>query len=117
MCVWLWLMRTLASCSPLHTVTIMSSSTPLSSGTTSMGVSAAKRSMSRIWSGVTFPSASSPAPSSPATMPAATAARMPFWPPVLGTVTLLTFLMMFPLTCARTRSGIRPRACRALAAQ
>ena len=41
---------------------------------------------------------------------------MPLSPPVLGTVTALTFFTMLPLTSARQASGSAPRACRALAA-
>ena len=55
-------------------------------------------------------------PASPATMPAATAVRMPFPPPVLGTTTLLTFLMILPEISARTRSGGAPSTSRSRAA-
>ena len=53
---------------------------------------------------------------SPATSPAAAAASMPLRYPVLGTTTLFTFLMMFPLHSTRHRSGRAPRAWRTLAA-
>ena len=46
----------------------------------------------------------------------AAAASIPFSPPVLGTVTLLTFLMMLPLTSSSTPSGWTPSSSRALAA-
>jgi hypothetical protein len=56
-----------------------------------------------------------PFSASPKQMPAATAVRSPFRPPVCGTITLLTFLMMFPLTVSTTRSGSLPSVCRASA--
>ena len=49
-------------------------------------------------------------------MPAAAAASMPLRLLVLGTTTLLTFLMMLPLASTRTDSGSTPRSSRALAA-
>ena len=39
---------------------------------------------------------------SPPTIPAATAASIPRSPPVFGTTTLFTFLMIFPLTSTKT---------------
>ena len=53
---------------------------------------------------------------SPATTPAATAARMPLSPPVLGTMTLFTFLMILPDTSARIFSGRAPSTARSRAA-
>ncbi len=47
---------------------------------------------------------------------AAAAASMPFMPPVLGTMTLLTFLMMLLLTPSQTEPGSWPSTSRALAA-
>ena len=41
---------------------------------------------------------------------------MPCAPPVLGTTTLLTFLMMFALAATSMRSGSAPSASRAFAA-
>ena len=58
----------------------------------------------------------SAASASPATMPAATAAGMPFRPPVLGTTTLLAFFIMFPETSQSTRSGAAPSSARSRAA-
>ena len=52
----------------------------------------------------------------PETTPAAMAAWMPLRPPVLGTTTLLTFLMMLPDTSATIRSGAAPRMARIRAA-
>ena len=43
------------------------------------------------------------------TTPAAMAVSMPFIPPVLGTTTLLTFLIMLPLTAAVILSGSAPK--------
>ena len=59
---------------------------------------------------------SSSASASPPTIPAAAAAGIPCSPPVWGTTTLLTFLMMLPLTSISRRSGTAPRTARALAA-
>ena len=50
-------------------------------------------------------------------MPAAAAAAMPRWPFVFGTMTLLTFLMMFALASTSTVSGSAPSVLRASAAQ
>ena len=72
--------------------------------------------MEALCSSVMAESTSSWASASPATMPAAAAAGMPRSPPVWGTTTLLTFLMMLPLTSTSTRSGSAPRTLRALAA-
>ena len=55
-------------------------------------------------------------PASPATIPAAMAAGMPFFPPVLGTTTLFTFLMIFPEMSASIRSGRAPSSSRSRAA-
>ncbi len=54
---------------------------------------------------------------SPATIPAATAASIPFKPFVLGTTTLLTFLIIFPLTSTKHRLGLTCNISRALLAQ
>ena len=51
-----------------------------------------------------------------AAAPAAAAAWIPRSPPVCGTTTLLTFLMMLPLTSATIRSGLAPSASVAFAA-
>lgn len=48
-------------------------------------------------------------------IPAATAVFTPCWPPVFGTVTLWTFLIMFPLTEMDMRSGSLPSTCAAFA--
>lgn len=61
------------------------------------------------------PEAAHPALS--ATMPAAAAAAMPRRPFVFGTMTLLTFLMMFALASTSTVSGSAPSVWRASAAQ
>ena len=52
----------------------------------------------------------------PATIPAATAASIPFIPPVLGTMTLFTFLIIFPLTSTLTCEGFFPSSCLAIEA-
>ena len=72
--------------------------------------------MAWMSSAVTWDSTSSSRSARPAARPAAAAASMPFSPPVLGTVTAFTFLMILPLTSTRQRSGTVPNAIRALAA-
>ena len=72
--------------------------------------------MSAICSSVTSLRTSSSFSSRPAMMPAAAAAAMPCIEPVCGTTTLLTFLMIFPLTSIRTRYGRLPSTARACAA-
>ena len=47
----------------------------------------------------------------------AAAVSMPRRPPVLGTTTLFTFLMIFPLASTWMRSGSSPSTDRATAAQ
>ena len=56
-------------------------------------------------------------PLSLALIPAAAAASIPFRPSVLGTTTLFTFLIIFPLASTRQSSGTQPKTARALAAQ
>ena len=60
---------------------------------------------------------SSLADSSPPSTPMAAAVSMPRRPPVLGTTTLFTFLMIFPLASTWMRSGSSPSTDRATAAQ
>ena len=57
-------------------------------------------------SGVTFAITSRQAFESPATIPAAAAAGIPFMPPVFGTITLFTFLIILPLASMITSVGI-----------
>ena len=64
-------------------------------------------------SSVTSSSACSFLSALPAIIPAAAAAATPLSPPVFGTITLLTFFNMFPLTLISTRSGNAPKASRA----
>ena len=94
----------------------MSKIWPLSTASTRMEVSVKKRRISAFWASVTSEMTSSALPAWPATMPAAAAASMPFMPPVLGTMTLLTFLMMLLLTPSQTEPGSWPSTSRALAA-
>ena len=72
--------------------------------------------MADFFSSLTSEMTSSSFSAEPAMMPAATAASMPFRCPVLGTITLFTFLMMLPLTCSCTLSGSTPSTSRAFAA-
>ena len=66
--------------------------------------------------GETASSTSSARVASPPMVPRVAAASMPRSPPELGTVTLLTFLMMFPLQAEVMDSGSTPSAARASAA-
>ena len=81
-----------------------------------MGVLSRKRRISAFCSSVTSEITSRARPAWPPTMPAAAAASIPFIPPVLGTMTLLTFLMMLLLTPSQTWPGSLPSTSRALAA-
>ena len=90
--------------------------TPLSTGWMCMGT-CARNGRSRAFCSLVTDEMTSRALSAwPATMPAAAAASMPFRPSVLGTTTLLTFLMMLLLTPISTRSGMASSTSRALAA-
>ena len=68
-------------------------------------------------SSLTWEMTCSCAVSSPPSTPMAAATAMPRPPLVLGTTTLLTFLMMLPLASMSMRSGSAPSAARARAAQ
>ena len=81
-----------------------------------MGVFSKNSRIPSTCSGFTEAITSSSLEASPATIPAAAAAGIPFKCPVLGTITDFTFLMMLPLACTRTRSGISPKISRATAA-
>ena len=83
---------------------------------TEMGTLDRKRRMAAFWFTVTSEMTSSSLAAFPPRMPATAAASMPFIPSVLGTTTLLTFLMMLLLTPIFTRSGSQPSTSRALAA-
>ena len=115
MLVWYWLMRTTAESVPQYRAMIISKIMPLSMASTEMGTLDRKRRMAAFWFAVTSEMTSSSLAAFPPRMPAA-AASMPFIPSVLGTTTLLTFLMMLLLTPIFTRSGSQPSTSRALAA-
>ena len=110
-------MRTFARDDPLYTVTIISSRCSELSGVSSTGVFSMYAPSAAFASSLICEITSSPALSSPPSAPAHTAAAMPRLPPVLGTTTLLTFLMMLPLASTAIRSGVAPSAARATAAQ
>lgn len=116
MLVWYWLMRTTAESVPQYRAMIMSKIMPLSMASTEMGTLDRKRRMAAFWFTVTSEMTSSSLAAFPPRMPATAAASMPFIPSVLGTTTLLTFLMMLLLTPIFTRSGSQPSTSRALAA-
>ena len=69
-----------------------------------------------ISSSVTLDNTSRPRQESPATVPIAVAVSTPFIPLVLGTVTPLTFLMMFPEHITSILHGITPKTSLAFAA-
>ena len=70
-----------------------------------------------ISSGITCDTTCKPASASPASAPMAAAASMPRSPPVFGTMTLLTFLMILPLAATSISDGSIPKAFLATAAQ
>ena len=65
--------------------------------------------ISSFCAGVTPAITSRRACASPAITPAHSAAAIPRIPPVFGTITLFTFLIMFPLTWMSSSSGRQPR--------
>ena len=94
----------------------MSNRATQSNGSTVMRVVSRKRAISCFCSGFTSAMTSNTLSGLPATMPAATEAFSPFKPPVLGTMTLFTFLMMLPEATITTRLGMVPNTLRAFAA-
>ena len=116
MLVWKSVMRTYALSVPEKTLTAMSKICGVSAWRTSIGVFSRNSPIVLICSGVMEASTCSSAEASPAATPAAAAAGRPLSPPVFGTTTLLTFLMMLPLASTSTRSGMTPRVSRAFAA-
>jgi len=113
--VWWLTIRTRAQSSPAWRVTMRSSTRPLSRRETLHIPRPTMSWMRAFCSPLTTLMTSRAFPASPATTPAATAASMPLSPLVLGTTTLLTFLMRFPLAWTSMRSGMVPRVSRARA--
>ena len=109
--------RTIARSGPAYTVTIMSSTQSDRSGLTSVRVRVIYGPRFSLVSSVIREMTSRPALSSPPRAPMQAAAAMPRRPPVFGTTTLLTFLMMLPLASTTILSGSFPRAALAEAAQ
>ena len=109
-------MRTKALSSPAQARMAMSKIKGESASFTAMGVSARYCRMAACSPSPMEESTSSSRAGSPAAMPAAAAAGMPRSPPVLGTNTLFTFLMMFPLASTSMRWAGRPKVWRATAA-
>ena len=116
MLVWKLTIRTLDHASPLYKVTTISNVKPLSTCSTEMGVFSRNSFMTAIPSFSTLAITSSSLSGSPATIPAAAAAGMPFKWSVLGTITDFTFLMMLPLAPITTLSGSSPSTFLATAA-
>ena len=109
-------MRTSALCPAASTRMRMSSTGSPEVGSSENDARSRNAEMAGRSSGEILASTSSSAAASPATMPADAAARMPLSPPVCGTTTLLTFLMMLGLTDRSTVSGRHPSVSRASAA-
>ena len=114
--VWKPAMRQEAEWPPAETVISMSNTSPDSDLLTVKCAVSRNFAISLVCSGVTAEMTCSSLSGSPAAMPAAAAAFRPFSPPVFGTMTLLTFLMMLPLTQISTSSGSAPRVFAAMAA-
>ena len=115
--VWCFDTRTTALFSLAFTVTRISSLSPSSIAFTLNGTLFKYSAISFCSSGVTFAITSRHAFESPATIPAAAAAGIPFMPPVFGTITLFTFLIILPLASMITSVGIWPNTSLAFAAQ
>ena len=107
--------RTRATSSPARTSTRMSKGWVVSSGKMATRSWARYSSTASISCSVTWAMHSSWAWAWAATVPTAAATSRPRLPPVLGTTTLLTFLMMLPLTWSFTCWGSFPRVWRATA--
>ncbi len=110
------LMRTAASSSPWRTRTIRSSTSADSRRRTWISVRSRYALICGRDDSAMDAMTCKPREASPAAMPAAAAASIPFIPPVCGTVTLLTFLMILPLASISTCLGSAPSSSRARAA-
>ena len=107
MFVWLFAICTAAVCAPAWPVRRMSRRRVVSAQRMSMGVASAYAPMAACLAAGTSAMTCSSRAASPATTPAAMAAAMPLRPPVLGTTTHLTFLMMLPEISALDARGGR----------